>query len=34
MTHADLVAVLRIGNAAAFREALIKHFEPHYALIA
>jgi GntR family transcriptional regulator, transcriptional repressor for pyruvate dehydrogenase complex len=34
VSHADLVAVLRTGDANAFREAMKAHFEPHYKLIA
>jgi GntR family transcriptional regulator, transcriptional repressor for pyruvate dehydrogenase complex len=34
VSHADLVAILRIGNANTFREAMKAHFEPHYRLIS
>lgn len=34
VSHADLVSVLRTGDANAFREAMKAHFEPHYRLIS
>lgn len=34
VSHADLVDILRTGNANAFREAMKQHFEPHYRLIS
>ncbi len=34
VTHTDLIAVLREGDAEAFRIAMRKHFEPHYKIMA
>jgi DNA-binding FadR family transcriptional regulator len=34
VTHADLVEILRTGDANTFREAMRRHFEPHYRLIS